>query len=537
MGFGNAVAEALDVLRDEKKHCQDYLSPKAILTGKKMAEAVEGLWEDVLETIAKLVKDEIPYQYPHAAVWWYSVLLGMVKNPLLFAEFVRYVRKNRKSFSANTRYFLFGQLKALLFVYHELDSAEGKTELWHLFWEIVEQFAEEIQEPLEMIPLEKRNENLVVVITEQFLAVQHGPTKSALDRCKAIMTKMGKNVLLLNVAELLSNVGEIPFYNVQYASYMPEKSGEKIQYWKGVKIPYYQCGNDMPDMGAMEGLLREIREMAPGRVVTIGSGGVFGGLVSRMLPVLTIGMVPSGLECTCAQYQTLGRKLTEEDISILHQIGHTERHVIESVFTSSLKPQEEHITRKELGIGENKFLMMVVGARLDEEVTDKFLMMLDEVLEEDMYIGFLGYFSKYKDYINKFRRLREQSAYFGFCNDILSRLEVCDLYVNPIRKGGGTSCVEAMFLGVPVVTVNYGDVAVNAGEAFCVKDYAEMQKKIRQYYKDKAFYEKMSETAGKRAEVLLDTEKEFVRIMQEMDKREQDCIERKVRQNAGAEAD
>ena len=97
--------------------------------------------------------------------------------------------------------------------------------------------------------------------------------------------------------------------------------------------------------------------------------------------------------------------------------------------------------------------------------------------------------------------------------------------------------MEAMFLGVPVVTVNYGDVAVNAGEAFCVKDYAEMQKKIRQYYKDKAFYEKMSETAGKRAEVLLDTEKEFVRIMQEMDKREQDCIERKVRQNAGAEAD
>ena len=34
--------------------------------------------------------------------------------------------------------------------------------------------------------------------------------------------------------------------------------------------------------------------------------------------------------------------------------------------------------------------------------------------------------------------------------------------------------------------------------------------------------------ARKRTEVLLDTEKEFVRIMQEMDKREQDCIERKA---------
>lgn len=528
MEFGNAVAEALEVLRNEKKHYKDYLPEKAILTGRRMAGATEGLWEDVLETIAKLVKDEIPYQYPHVAVWWYSVLIGMVKNSLLFTEFLRYVRENRKAFSGNTQYFLFEQLKTLLFLYQGLDSIEGRTELWHLYMEIVEQFAEEIQEPLEPILPEKRNGNLVLVITGQFLTVQHGPTKSALDRCKAIMIKMGKSVLLLNAAELLSNVGEIPFYNVRHATYMPEKSREKIQCWKGVEIPYYQCSNDMPDMDVLKSALREIREMAPGRVITIGGGGVLGGLVSQMLPVLTVGMVPSGLECTCAQYQTLGRKLMEEDILLLQHIGRTERHVIESVFTSSLKPQEEHITRKNLGIGENKFLMMVIGTRLDEEVTDEFLIMLDEVLEEDMYVGFLGYFSKYKDYINKFRRLREQSMYLGFCTDVLSRLEVSDLYVNPIRKGGGTSCVEAMFLGIPVVTVNYGDVAVNAGEAFCVNDYAEMQKKIRQYFNDKAYYGEMSEMARKRTEVLLDTEKEFVRIMQEMDKREQDCIERKA---------
>jgi hypothetical protein len=74
-----------------------------------------------------------------------------------------------------------------------------------------------------------------------------------------------------------------------------------------------------------------------------------------------------------------------------------------------------------------------------------------------------------------------------------------------------------MFKGVPVVSVNFGDVAVNAGEDFCVKDYAEMQDRIRRYYSDIEFYKAGSELAKKRAERLLDTDGEFVRILNEVD--------------------
>ena len=95
--------------------------------------------------------------------------------------------------------------------------------------------------------------------------------------------------------------------------------------------------------------------------------------------------------------------------------------------------------------------------------------------------------------------------------------------MNPIRRGGGTSCVEAMSKGVPVVTVDYGDVSVNAGEEFCVKDYDKMQRRILQYYSDKEYYNAMSEKALKRAAVLLDTETEFLKVIQEMNEREQMC--------------
>lgn len=520
MGFGNEVANALKVIRNEKQMYRDYLPQEAVRAGQMLVRSTEGLWDDVLKKVEKMIQDELPLEYPHVAVWWYSVLMGMDRNAETFLEFVRYVRKNRETFSVNTQYFLFYQLMSLLFRFQEL-YGESKEELWKFYEEIVDEYGKYLEpELLKVIPVQKRNKNVVIVITEQLISVQHAPTKTALERCKTLITELGKEVLLINDAEVLSQVGQIPFYGAMAGSYMPEKREETQQYWKGVTVPYYQCENNMPNFQEVEGLLRKIRAIAPERIIGIGKGGILANLASRMVPMLTIGLCFSDLEYTCAKYQTLGRKLDLQDIEILKHMGYTKNHVIESIFTFSLRPQTEHISRMELGIPENKFVLTVVGARLDDEVTNEFMNFLENLLNEDMYVCFVGTYRQYNERIKGFPKLKAQSTYLGFCNDVLSRMEICDLYVNPIRRGGGFSCVEAMFKGVPVVSVNYGDVAVNAGEEFCVKDYDEMRETILRYYSDKAFYDMKSMQARERADILLDTDKEFVRIIQEMDRRE-----------------
>ena len=524
--FGNDVAAALKIIRNEKKVYKDYVPKEAISAGVKMFKSTQELWKGLQKSVAQLVIDEIPYEYPHVTVWWYSVLIAVIKDPIIFQEFFRYVRKHKDVFSANTQYFLYNQLHAMLFRFQELNIQEVKAEMWQFRMEIVEEFAKQMKTPLELIPFYERTRQQVLVITEQFLSVKHGPTKTALDRCKTIMTKMGKEVLLINSAEAESQVGVIPFCEMLIGSYNAEKRSEKGQYWEGVTVPYYKCENNMPDVETIDQLLQEIRSMAPIYVITIGSGGILGDLTSRIIPTLAVGLTPSDLEYTCAQYQTLGRKLQEQDIEMLKSVGYTERHVIESIFTSGLKPQTEHITRADLGISEHVFLIVVVGYRLEDEVTDEFLEMLGGIMQKDMYVGFLGKFDGYEERIKNHPRIfehEEKVSYLGFCEDILSRIEICDLYVNPIRRGGGTSCVEAMSKGVPVVTVDYGDVSVNAGEEFCVKDYDKMQRRILQYYSDKEYYNAMSEKALKRAAVLLDTETEFLKVIQEMNEREQMC--------------
>ena len=63
-------------------------------------------------------------------------------------------------------------------------------------------------------------------------------------------------------------------------------------------------------------------------------------------------------------------------------------------------------------------------------------------------------------------------------NDLSTIYKVCDLYINPLRRGGGTSAVEAMYNKLPVVSINYGDVALNTGDEFCVSSYVEMEQTI-----------------------------------------------------------
>jgi hypothetical protein len=176
--------------------------------------------------------------------------------------------------------------------------------------------------------------------------------------------------------------------------------------------------------------------MAPERIIAIGGGGILGNLADRIVPMLAVGMTPSCLEITCGTYQTLGRRLNEADMKLLSRMGYTSKHVIECVFTSGLKPQKEHVTRAEIGWKDDDFVIAVVGGRLDYEVTEELLQMFSGVLKPDMHVAFMGFFETYEERLKDFPEIRAQSS-VQFCKDILSRMELCDLYVNPMRRGGG----------------------------------------------------------------------------------------------------
>jgi glycosyltransferase involved in cell wall biosynthesis len=411
------------------------------------------------------------------------------------------------------KYFYLYQCIRLGFVNSGLGDSETAILQRKLYRDIYNSFKKEIDGRYKFIPKEDRDENFIIVLTGQFLGLNHAPTKTALDRCYSLIKHLGKKVMLINTKELLTAKGLSPFYNLVTGNQV--KEFEKIRYikYKDIEIPFYQTPFQMPHMEEIIRIIEVINHLKPYFIINIGGGSITADLCSQIVPVATISTVFSGLPLSEGQMYVIGRKINENDVKLLNEFGFSEENVIESVFTFDFKPQQNKFTRSQFNLPENKFLIAVVGARLDEEITDTFIETLLETTNLGVHIVFIGCFTKYNSYGAKHKKLKDNSTYLGFQDDVLAVLELCDLYVNPKRIGGGSSAAEAMFKGLPVVTLKTGDVAVASGSDFWVNSYDEMKQTIEKYVKDKEFYHQMSKKAKQRAEILLSTHEQMKEIV------------------------
>lgn len=511
--------EALNFIVKELDMYKNYISPNMDSLMQLLMESLQQESEEEKEHVCNYLLEQCNKEYYYVYIYILSVVVKIKEDKKYLLMLEQFILET-EDLTAENLYYLFHQIGKIQFMSSEYAAHETEIYQWRILHKCVNLYKEKLRLTLEPIPMKDRNENLAFVFTEQFLSANHGPTKTALDRCKTLISSMGKQVVLINTAELQTEVGAIPFYKTSRANYIKELSQvEKVE-WDGIYVPYVQCDNHMPDIDVVEMLLNNIKEAKPKYIINIGGSSLVANLANELIPVLTIGCVPSELSVTTVKYQTTSKNLVPEDLEMLSVVNKGADNVIKSVFTSAFKPQKEQVERRDLGIPENAFVIALVGGRLNNEISKEFLDMLQSVMNPNLYVITMGPNVDTSIMLKDHPALMENWKDLGFCDDVLARMECCNLYVNPKRKGGGTSGVEAMYKGVPVVTIQYGDVAVNSGEDFCVADYKEMADTIRRYQEDREFYKQQSEKARKRAEVLMDTDKEFIHTIQEMDRRE-----------------
>ena len=158
--------------------------------------------------------------------------------------------------------------------------------------------------------------------------------------------------------------------------------------------------------------------------------------------------------------------------------------------------QQGNLTRSELNLPEDKFLIAVVGNRLDREIDQEFISVLEGILDKEsnagiVFIGEVGQIKKvfangiYKDRI----------FFLGYCENLQGTYNAVNLYLNPKRLGGGFSSAMALSAGVPVITLLDCDVAYNVGNDFVVSNYDEMITQVHNYVTDDEFYINMKNKA------------------------------------------
>lgn len=448
----------------------------------------------------------------------YSFLFRATLDIRVYKDFLRSCIDDN-SLTKENRFFLYNQCMRINFLDSDLVDEEVRSLMDKLYSKVYGLFLAEVQAELSYIPKEDRNKDLVVVVTTQVLTQGHAPTKTLVDRCAVIERVLNKNVFIINTAEFVSMYGMINFFQTFQPNYIDRYSDMNTLPIPNYEFNFFQCPNAMPQIPIIREIVDVIKSEKPYFILTIGGNSIVSDICSKIVPTITIGTVFSGRATTRGQFQAIGRAINENDRTWLETHGYDEDHIIESLFTFVFKEQEHTYTREYLGFPQDRFVVALVGARLGEEVDEKCTELMLKLVEKGAFITFIGYFKDYEQYEEQYPHLKEHCRYLGFQDDVLAILEHCDLYINPRRNGGGSSASEALFKGVPVVSMNYGDVSVAVGPEFCVSDWDAMYEKCVRYMEDKEYYQMMSKKAKERAALLTDSDTAFVKVIEEAEKR------------------
>ena len=349
---------------------------------------------------------------------------------------------------------------------------------------------------LKKISLEERNKNVVILLTPQFLDGTHAPTRSVMERVK-VLKELGKTIIIINTTEQYLKEGYIPLYRAHERTVLDKYNEIKEINIDGEVTPFLQIPSDLPLTYRIQVLVHIINKIKPYYILSIGNGSILADLCGNIVPCASMALAFSTIPKTKNKMKILGRKLNGQEKGI-----YAEDDIIESRFTFELEAQKKRFSREKMGLPEDRFILVVVGLRLEFDITIDFMEMLARTCKTGCYVIFAGIMENYNKLMQDYPIVSSNSSFIGHCDDILALMEICDLYVNPDRLGGGFSVIEAFSKGVPGVYLKSGDVYTAGGEDFAVNDFDEMAKQILRYKDDKDYYNKMSGLAKERARLM-----------------------------------
>lgn len=303
-----------------------------------------------------------------------------------------------------------------------------------------------------------------VVITEQLLAIGHAPTRIAVEVTKSLSLNHDMQVLLVNTAQYPS----VPAGSI--LSLMPPANLK--QYSQISSVPYgdllidiFQPANDGLGDEALISLVERIAAFDPSLIMVVGNACPLAELFSD---TATVMQLPLSIDppMTICNHFSLYLPPDERAGSMLRKMGNADNFLFVAAGGYTELSSSSVKTREELGLPERHFVYAVVGNRLANECDNQFFACLDTICSAGgIHIFFIGPYDDLESITNQYQYLRENCTHSEREQDLMAAYHQCNGYINPMRKGGGTSAVFAMQAGLPVLTLPKGDVAI-AGSKF-----------------------------------------------------------------------
>jgi hypothetical protein len=308
----------------------------------------------------------------------------------------------------------------------------------------------------------------VLILTEQFIAPPHAPSKDALDYAKAFQD-LGREVMIASTCALGRQLYS-PLLPGSRCNLIEGLGGASALEFEGRTFRYHQPAIGLFNNATLKESLAAIEAFDPAFVLVVGGQNLVGELMVRRSFVVQYPTF-AGLPTTKAFRFFTWRAPTDDETATLARLGLADQHLFSH--HPGFEPPERTttLTRAEFGIPADAFVFAVAGMRLGLDVDDDFLGLMRDIRARrpDAHFVFIGEFDGYDARIGA---LAAGASFIGFHADILSAYDLCDGYINPTRKGGGSAIVHALSAGLPALSVAYGDAYEAVRALPTLTDYA-----------------------------------------------------------------
>lgn len=366
-----------------------------------------------------------------------------------------------------------------------------------IYIDLVTQIRQELHMELQYIPFEQRNKNRVILMIEPLLGEVHAPTQKMIN-IYCWLQKLGYEVYVYATNMRQIEISEYwNWYNSLVDVCVYEETGSIELKLLGVPIKGYNLNYTEENyFEELKNAIRDIKEYNPAFILTVGDSNILAELCGDFTTVCAMACVNQPAQ-TAQSIIVRYFRCTEEENRKYLEWTRPDQKIFEMVCVDELNANtESDVDRKDYGIAEDKFVILVAGNRLDTEVTKEVKRVFQTILEQnEVLFVFIGDCPKLE---NELSKEADHYLFLGAVDDFKGIMRIGNLFLNPPRQGGGTGAFYAVENDVPVLTLPDCDVA-QVGEAFTCERLWDMPEIVNSYMHDAAFAEEQRENCRKSA--------------------------------------
>ncbi len=251
--------------------------------------------------------------------------------------------------------------------------------------------------------------------------------------------------------------------------------GDENYDFKGDKISIHSHPKQGISKQSIQDNIAYIEEYAPDAVLLVGDNIILGDVCAKFLPTMC-WPISQTLSASLAHTHYYRSEIEPMQQIDWKRLKHEPPKMLKQDFDLLTEGENQaSLSRDDLKLPEDAFAFVLVGGRIEQEITPKFRKLLFAILEAspNAYLVIVGPVSQSLKL--EFALYQERIRWVRFIDDLRSAMSNCDAFLNPPRQGGGNSAYWAMLEGLPILTLDDCDVQMTIREGAAVKTLEELQ--------------------------------------------------------------